>query len=39
MNAVVDALRSDGVHHIDMPATPQRLWEALRSARGHSAPA
>ncbi|MDX2103384.1 MAG: xanthine dehydrogenase family protein molybdopterin-binding subunit [Alphaproteobacteria bacterium] len=29
MNAVVDALRPLGIHHIDMPATPQRVWQAL----------
>ena len=33
INAVVDALRSLGVEHIDMPATPQRVWEAIRSAK------
>ena len=34
MNAVMDALRQAGVQRFDMPATPQRLWSALRSARG-----
>jgi aerobic carbon-monoxide dehydrogenase large subunit len=30
INAVVDALhRRAGVHHIDMPATPSRVWQAL----------
>jgi carbon-monoxide dehydrogenase large subunit len=29
MNAIVDALASRGVAHIDMPATPRRVWEAL----------
>ena len=33
MNAVVDALRPAGVAHIDMPATPLRVWEALQAAR------
>src|SRR5712691_7207013 len=33
MNALVDALREFGVHHIDMPATPERVWQAIRSAR------
>jgi len=33
MNAVVDALRPAGVTHIDMPATPLRVWEALQAAR------
>jgi aerobic carbon-monoxide dehydrogenase large subunit len=34
MNAVVDALSTVGIRHIDMPATPARVWEALRQARG-----
>ena len=30
INAVVDALyRRTGLHHIDMPATPSRVWQAL----------
>ncbi|WP_439595919.1 xanthine dehydrogenase family protein molybdopterin-binding subunit [Falsiroseomonas sp.] len=33
MNAVVDALSLYGVRHIDMPATPQRVWQAIRAAR------
>jgi len=33
INAVLDALRPLGVEHIDMPATPQRVWEAVRGAR------
>jgi carbon-monoxide dehydrogenase large subunit len=32
-NAIIDALAHLGVRHIDMPATPQRIWEALRAAR------
>ena len=32
MNAVVDALSDRGVGHIDMPATPRRVWQALRAA-------
>jgi carbon-monoxide dehydrogenase large subunit len=33
VNAVVDALeRRVGVRHIDMPATPHRIWSALQSA-------
>jgi carbon-monoxide dehydrogenase large subunit len=36
MNALMDALRQAGVKHFDMPATPQRLWSALRAASGHS---
>ncbi len=34
MNAVVDALRPLGIHHIDMPATPQRVWQALNAVPG-----
>lgn len=34
MNAVVDALhRAHGIRHIDMPATPQKVFEAIRAAR------
>lgn len=33
MNAVVDALSPCGVEHLDMPATPARVWEAIRMAR------
>jgi carbon-monoxide dehydrogenase large subunit len=36
MNAVVDALAECGVEHMDMPATPSRVWEALRNARGEA---
>lgn len=32
MNAVMDALRPAGVKEFDMPATPYRIWKALRSA-------
>src|SRR5262249_44027170 len=31
-NAVVDALSPLGVRNIDMPATPQRVWEAIGGA-------
>ncbi|MDE2575587.1 MAG: xanthine dehydrogenase family protein molybdopterin-binding subunit [Rhodospirillales bacterium] len=37
INAVVDALRPLGVRHIDMPATPARIWAALRDARAGAA--
>jgi len=33
INAVLDALRALGVKHIDMPATPRRVWEAVRAAK------
>jgi aerobic carbon-monoxide dehydrogenase large subunit len=31
-NAVVDALAHLGVRHIDMPTSPQRVWQALQAA-------
>jgi aerobic carbon-monoxide dehydrogenase large subunit len=34
INALVDALYAFGVRHIDMPATPERLWRAAQPARG-----
>ncbi|HVZ09978.1 xanthine dehydrogenase family protein molybdopterin-binding subunit [Rhodopila sp.] len=33
INAIIDALRDDGVTHIDMPATPERVWRALAMAK------
>ena len=33
MNAVVDALSEYGIRHIDMPATPFRIWQAIQKAR------
>jgi len=34
INAVVDALQPrTGLRHIDMPATPRRIWEALQTRR------
>jgi carbon-monoxide dehydrogenase large subunit len=32
MNAVADALSEFGIHHLDMPATPYRVWQAIREA-------
>src|SRR5437763_1003107 len=32
MNAVVDALSEVGVTHIDMPATPEKVWRVLNGA-------
>ena len=29
---VLDALRPVGVKHLDMPATPLRVWEAIQAA-------
>ncbi|HTP51990.1 MAG TPA: xanthine dehydrogenase family protein molybdopterin-binding subunit [Anaeromyxobacteraceae bacterium] len=33
MNAVVDALAHLGVRHLDMPATPERVWRTIRDAK------
>jgi carbon-monoxide dehydrogenase large subunit len=33
MNAIVDALAELGVTHIEMPATPERVWRAIKDAR------
>jgi carbon-monoxide dehydrogenase large subunit len=33
-NAVVDALAHLGVRHLDMPATPERVWRAIADAKG-----
>jgi carbon-monoxide dehydrogenase large subunit len=32
INAVVDALSHLGVTHVDMPATPNRIWRLLQNA-------
>jgi carbon-monoxide dehydrogenase large subunit len=38
MNALVDALsRNAGIHHVDMPATPALLWQAINSAQRKAA--
>jgi carbon-monoxide dehydrogenase large subunit len=31
-NAVVDALAHLGVRHVDMPASPERVWRAITEA-------
>ncbi len=33
INAIVDALSSLGVTHVDMPATPQAVWQAIQQAK------
>jgi len=32
MNAIIDALTPFGVTALDMPASPQRIWDAIRGA-------
>ena len=36
INAVVDALAHLGVEHMDMPATPERVWRTIRDAQATS---
>ena len=30
MNAVIDALNPLGIDHIDLPATPEKVWQAIK---------
>jgi len=32
INAIADALSEYGVKHVEMPATPERIWRAIREA-------
>ena len=32
MNAIADALSEFGIRHLDMPATPYRVWRAIQDA-------
>jgi carbon-monoxide dehydrogenase large subunit len=32
-NALADALSPLGIRHLEMPATPERIWRAIRGAR------
>jgi carbon-monoxide dehydrogenase large subunit len=34
INSVVDALSPLGIRHIDMPASPMRVWKAIQNAQG-----
>jgi len=34
INAVVDALSPLGINHVDMPASPDRLWAQIQAAQG-----
>jgi len=33
MNAIANVLSEFGIHHLDMPATPYRVWRAIKDAR------
>ncbi len=37
MNALVDALSEYGIRHIDMPATPEVIWQAIEAAKASKA--
>ena len=37
INAIADALGELGVRHVEMPATPERVWRAIRGAAGGAA--
>jgi len=37
MNAIADALSEYGIRHIDMPATPEKVWQAIRKAEASKA--
>jgi aerobic carbon-monoxide dehydrogenase large subunit len=34
INAIVDALKPLGINHVDMPASPDRLWQQIQAAQG-----
>ncbi len=36
INAICDALAPFGIKHVDMPASPDRLWKLMDNARGMS---
>ena len=38
VNAIVDALAELGVEHIEMPATSERVWQAIRDAQQRKRP-
>ena len=38
VNAVVDALAPLGIKHIDMPLTPERVWQAMQAAKNANQP-
>ncbi|TMD55562.1 MAG: xanthine dehydrogenase family protein molybdopterin-binding subunit [Chloroflexi bacterium] len=37
INAITDAVSPFGITHVDMPASPDRLWKQIKEARGVSA--
>ncbi|MBV9734884.1 MAG: xanthine dehydrogenase family protein molybdopterin-binding subunit [Acidisphaera sp.] len=39
INAVIDALRDYGVRHLDMPATPEKIWSIMQGGMQPGRPA
>jgi carbon-monoxide dehydrogenase large subunit len=37
MSAILDALKPLGIDHIDMPATPSRVWVAMQARQSNVA--
>ena len=37
-NAVIDAISHLGVRHLDMPLTPEKIWQAIAQSQSHHAP-
>ena len=37
INSVVDALSPYGITHIDMPASPWKVWQAIQDSQGQDA--
>jgi len=33
IGAIVDALKDFGVRHIDMPASPEKIWSIIQAGR------
>ena len=33
VNAILDALKDRGIRHIDMPVTPERLWQTMKGGK------
>jgi len=38
ISAVLDALRPLGIDHIDMPTTPNRIWQPIRAREAMKTP-
>jgi carbon-monoxide dehydrogenase large subunit len=38
ISAITDALKEVGVTHVDLPASPERVWQAIQRARSSATP-